>query len=94
MSGDQKSEVWLSIIAAVVIGVMFLAMLPRWIRGDEERSVLAQAGYTRVKLTGFRVLGCPDLFGMGFEASGPTGVAAKGVVCKGILEKATIRLAD
>lgn len=90
MDGETKFEL-------VVIGVVliaFLVMLPKWMKGDEERAVLAAAGYTDVKLDGFRFLDCPDLFGMGFEAKGPTGQPAKGAVCRGIFTGSSIRLAN
>ncbi len=94
MNEDDKFEAWVTILGLIVIGVIFLHMLPKWKRGDEERAVLAGAGYSSVKLTGFDVFGCPDLFGMKFEGRGPTGVPVKGVVCKGIFTQTSIRLGD
>lgn len=94
MDEDDKFEAWITILGLIVIGVIFLCMLPKWERGDEERAVLSSAGYSSVKLTGFSVLGCPDLFGMKFEGNGPTGVPVKGVVCKGIFTQASIRIGD
>lgn len=92
MSEDEKFQAWLYLLGIIVVGVIFLWLLPKWERGDVERSVLSAAGYSSVKLTGFSVFGCPDLFGMKFEGRGPTGAPVKGVVCKGILTQANIRL--
>lgn len=94
MRDDDLAELRVWIIVTVVVAIVFFAMLPKWMNGDEERSVLASAGYTQVKLDGFRFLDCPDLFGMGFEAKGPTGQPAKGAVCRGIFAAASIRLTN
>ncbi|AQH05651.1 hypothetical protein A9R05_42295 (plasmid) [Burkholderia sp. KK1] len=94
MSEDEKFANWLYALGVVVVGVIFLCMLPKWERGDQERSALASAGYTSVELKGFDFFGCPDLFGMKFEGKGPTGVHVQGVVCKGILTQASIRISN
>lgn len=52
------------------------------------------AGYTDVKLTGYRWIGCggDDDFATGFNAKGPTGVQVTGVVCSSWWGKgATVR---
>jgi hypothetical protein len=88
---DFNWKFWL--ICLLVVAAVFLAMLPKWMRGDEARAVLQTAGYTDVKLQGFVFLSCgEDLFGMGFQAKGPTGKPAAGAVCKGIFKGATVRL--
>lgn len=92
MSDGEKFELWAWVVGAVIVAAIFFAMLPRWLKGDEERAVLTAAGYTEVKLDGFRFLDCPDLFGMEFEAKGPSGTPAKGAVCRGIFTGASIRL--
>lgn len=92
MSSSEKFEMWFYLVGGLIVVAIFVAMLPNWMKGDEERAVLASAGYTEVKLDGFRVLDCPDLFGMGFEAKGPSGAPAKGAVCRGIFSGASIRL--
>jgi hypothetical protein len=56
---------------------------------------LRGAGYTDIKLTGYRWIGCSkdDHYADGFEAKGPTGVPVTGVVCSGLMFKgSTIRL--
>jgi len=92
MRDGDTVELWLYGIAAIAVALFFFAKLPTWMKGGEERSVLIAAGYTNIKLKGFRILDCPDLFGMGFEAKGPNGNPAKGAVCKGIFTGASIRL--
>ncbi len=92
MNDRDKGELWLYIISTIVVAVIFFTMLPKWMKGDEEKAVLSAAGYTEVKLNGFRFFDCPDLFGMGFEANGPSGAVAKGAVCRGILTGSSIRL--
>jgi len=84
-------KLWL--VCLMVVAAIFFVMLPKWMRGEEARAVLETAGYTDVKLHGFVFLPCgEDLFGMGFEAKGPTGKPAVGAVCKGIFKGATVRL--
>ena len=94
MSDGDKFELWFYVVGGLIVAAIFFAMLPKWMRGDEEMAVLTAAGYTEVKLDGFRFLDCPDLFGMGFEASGPTGKPAKGAVCRGIFAAASVRLTN
>lgn len=90
-AADLNWKVWL--VCLLVVAVIFLMMLPKWNHGDEARRALEAAGYTDVTLQGFVFLPCgEDLFGMGFEATGPTGKPAKGAVCKGIFKGATVRL--
>ena len=84
-------KVWLTIL--LVVAAIFFAMLPKWMRGEEVKSVPETAGYSQIELHGFVFLPCgEDLFGMGFTAKGPTGKDAKGAVCKGIFKGATVRL--
>ena len=84
-------KTWLILLA--LVAVVFFAMLPKWMQGDEVRQVLETSGYSEVQLKGFVFLPCgEDLFGMGFEAKGPTGRLARGAVCKGIFKGATVRL--
>lgn len=92
VNNEDKFELRFDLIAVVVVAVIFCTMLPRWLKGDEERAVLSAAGYTEIQLDGFRFLECPDLFGMGFKAKGPTGATAKGAVCRGIFTSSSIRL--
>lgn len=94
MNDSDKFELWFYIVGGLIVAAIFFAMLPKWLKGDEERAVLAAAGYSEVKLDGFRILDCPDLFGMGFEAKGPSGTPAKGAVCRGIFSGASIRLTN
>lgn len=52
------------------------------------------AGYTDVRITGWKPLKCDDrdTFSTGFVAVGPTGKNVSGSVCSGFLKGATIRL--
>ncbi|MGC0154827.1 hypothetical protein ACPRNU_20410 [Chromobacterium vaccinii] len=62
--------------------------------GDAARKALNGAGYTNIKITGWKPLGCSkdDSFTTGFEARGPTGMQVEGVVCSSMMFKgATIR---
>jgi len=89
--GGLSLKAWLVLLG--LVAVVFFAMLPKWMRGDEVRQVLETSGYSDVTLKGFVFLPCgEDLFGMGFEAKGPTGKPARGAVCKGIFKGATVRL--
>ena len=70
-----------------------LSMLPKWLNGDEVTAVLQTSGYTNIQVDGFRFFDCgDDLFGIGFTATGPSGLPAKGAVCRGIFKGATVRL--
>lgn len=83
------------LVFLIILAIIFFAMLPKWMRGDDVKAVLAKAGYTLVELHGFSYLPCgDDLFGMAFTAKGPTGVPTSGSVCKGIFSDATIRLSS
>jgi hypothetical protein len=57
------------------------------------RRALESSGFTDVKITGYAYFGCSDkdTFHTGFEARGPKGQFAEGVVCSGWLKGATIR---
>lgn len=62
---------------------------------DKATQALKGAGYTAIKITGYRWTGCgkDDTYSTGFEAKGPTGVPVSGVVCSGVMFKgSTIRL--
>lgn len=62
--------------------------------GDGAVRALEGAGYTDIKITGYRVFGCheDDTFRTGFKAMGQGGKPVTGVVCSGILKGSTIRL--
>ena len=62
--------------------------------GDGAVRALEGAGYTNIKITGYRITGChdDDTFRTGFKATGPSGKPVTGVVCSGILKGSTIRL--
>ncbi len=62
---------------------------------DSAVRALNGAGYTQIKITGWRFGMCSkdDTYSTGFEAKGPTGVPITGAVCEGLLFKgSTIRL--
>jgi hypothetical protein len=61
--------------------------------GDGAVRALEGAGYTNIKITGYRLTGChdDDTFRTGFKATGPTGKPVTGVVCSGIFKGSTIR---
>lgn len=64
-------------------------------RPDSATRVLQDAGYSDIKITGYRWFACgeDDTMHTGFEAKGPTGRRVTGIVCEGLLFKAsTIRL--
>lgn len=57
------------------------------------RRALADAGYTDIELTGYRIFGCSDddQFRTGFRAKSPAGRRVSGVVCAGWMKGNTIR---
>jgi hypothetical protein len=62
---------------------------------DHATRTLENAGYTHIEITGWRPFSCGDgdTFATGFKAIGPTGHQVTGVVCEGLIFKAsTIRL--
>lgn len=61
---------------------------------EEAINALQASGYRDITITGYKYFGCDrnDLFRIGFNAVGPTGIPASGVVCSGPLKGATIRL--
>lgn len=70
-------------------------MLAACTNPDQATRILQDAGYSEVKLTGYRLMACSkdDTYADGFEAKGPTGRKVTGVVCAGLFFKAsTIRL--
>jgi len=77
----------------IIVGVACM-VLAACTNGDGAVRALEGAGYTNIKITGYRLTGChdDDTFRTGFNATGPTGKNVTGVVCSGILKGATIRL--
>lgn len=65
-------------------------------RPQSATKVLLDAGYSQIEITGWRPFACAqndDEFATGFHALGPTGRKVSGVVCQGLIFKAsTIRL--
>jgi hypothetical protein len=62
---------------------------------EHARQVLTSAGYTNIDMTGYDWFACSkdDWYHSGFAAKGPTGQIVSGVVCEGLIFKAsTIRL--
>lgn len=59
----------------------------------EATRALSGAGYSDIKMTGYRPFLCDekDTLSTGFEATGPNGNRVSGAVCSGILKGATIR---
>jgi len=79
----------------LLIAAMLVAGLSACSDGQYAERVLADAGYTNIHTTGYAFFGCgkDDTYSTGFTATGPTGRAASGVVCSGLLFKGgTIRL--
>lgn len=76
----------------MLCAVLAIALCGCTSEGDATRA-LAGAGYTEIRITGYRVFGCADsdAFHTGFEAKGPTGRRVTGVVCSGWLKGATVR---
>jgi hypothetical protein len=70
-----------------------VAMLAACTDETAARKALAGSGFTDVKITGYAYFGCDkhDTFHTGFEARGPSGQFAEGVVCSGWMKGATIR---
>ena len=63
-------------------------------RPEHTVGTLEAAGYTNIKITGYKFFGCSkdDTFHTGFEATGPTGKRVSGVVCSGVMKGSTIRI--
>lgn len=59
----------------------------------DAQKALEGAGYTEVRITGYRFFGCSkdDAFSTGFTAKGPTGKEVSGVVCSDWFKGSTIR---
>jgi hypothetical protein len=76
----------------IIVGVVSI-MLLGCTNGDGAVRSLEGAGYTNIKITGYRLTGChdDDTFRTGFKATGPSGKPVTGVVCSGILKGSTIR---
>ena len=78
--------VWLVLAVVILCGCT---------QPDHATQTLEKAGYTHIKITGWRPFACGDgdSFATGFKAIGPTGFEVTGVVCEGLVFKAsTIRL--
>jgi hypothetical protein len=60
---------------------------------ERTERVLAENGYTNVRITGYTFFGCGqgDAFHTEFVAVSPTGKTVSGVVCSGLFKGATIR---
>jgi len=74
---------------------LVLALLAGCTNESGATRALQGAGYTHIKLTGYRWLSCgkDDTYADGFEAIGPTGGKVSGTVCAGLMFKgSTIRL--
>lgn len=76
-----------------VLVLGFAVVLLGCTNGEGAVRALEGAGYTNIKITGYRVFGCSedDLSHTGFTATGPSGKPVTGVVCGGLLKGATIR---
>jgi hypothetical protein len=77
-----------------IVMVFLLSGLMGCTDASTARRALDGAGYTEIRLTGYRFVGCSesDNFATGFEASGPTGKRVAGMVCSGLFKGATIRM--
>lgn len=73
--------------------ILALAALAGCTDETAARKALASSGFTDVKITGYAYFGCAesDNFHTAFEARGPNGQFAEGVVCSGWMKGATIR---
>jgi len=73
--------------------ILLLVVVSGCTSESDARRALAGAGYTQVRITGYRFFACArdDDFSTGFEAIGPTGNPVTGVVCSGWLKGSTIR---
>lgn len=60
---------------------------------DSTRQLLAEQGYTNIKIKGYAPLSCSDddTFKTKFIATNSNGKVVKGVVCSGVLKGSTIR---
>jgi len=76
----------------ILIGLSF-AVLAGCSSADSATRALESAGYSQIKITGFKFFGCSedDSFRTGFTAVGPTGKPVSGVVCSAPLKGSTIR---
>jgi hypothetical protein len=77
---------------AIIASLVFLAACT-----DEQGAtrVLMHEGYKDIRITGYRFLGCgnDDDYSTGFAATSPSGAPVTGVVCSGLMFKAsTVRL--
>lgn len=79
---------------AWLLAVCCSAVLAGCTSEPEATRALTGAGYTNIKMTGYRFLLCDekDSWSTGFEATGPNGNRVSGAVCSGVLKGATIRL--
>lgn len=69
-------------------------MLSACTNGDGATKALEGAGYTDIKITGYKFFGCgnDDTFHTGFNATGVNGKQVSGVVCGGLMKGSTIRV--
>lgn len=77
-----------------IIGTLVLALFLTGCTSEvSARKVLADQGYTRIEITGYRYFGCSadDEFHTGFKAVSPAGHEVSGVVCAGWMKGETIR---
>jgi hypothetical protein len=73
----------------LVVGILLASCTDP--KGSER--VLAQQGFSDVKITGYKFFACSedDIFSTGFIAKSPSGNEVKGCVCRGLFKGATIR---
>lgn len=80
----------------VVVALLCAALFsPACTQPDEARRVLIAAGYTEIKITGYRyfMAGEDETYSTGFRAISPGGEEVTGAVTSGVLKKGkTIRL--
>lgn len=88
----KSSAMSMAILVAALIA--FAAAATSCTSANDANNALAGAGYTNVRLTGYRWFSCGkgDSFHTGFEAVGPTGRRVTGCVCSGWLKGSTIRI--
>lgn len=79
----------------ILIAFIVMVSLTACTQTDRSERVLRDAGYSDIRITGYRFFGCGqgDHFHTGFEATAKaTGNRVEGVVCSGMLKGATIRV--
>jgi hypothetical protein len=83
-------------IAFIVLMIMtiILYFTVGFTNEKEANKVLYQAGYSNIKITGYKLFSCAkdDWYHTGFEAISPAHIKTSGTVCSGLLFKnSTIR---